>query len=156
MLDIYDGWVDGWIDCLLYGRRVNRASSPCMSPAHGLHHPPSNQTEPQALEGAGGDRHSAARASFAAALFFEARGEGTLAQTLLAAVARLDGDGDLYLYGLARSHLGRMRRRMAAQGAAARRVVKAGPLVQALSPKRLNSPYAGSGVGMVPPLSQSC
>lgn len=55
------------------------------------------------LDAAGGDRHSAARASFAAALYHEARGEGDLAQPLLAAVARLDVDGDLS--GLARCHL---------------------------------------------------
>jgi hypothetical protein len=114
--------------------------------------PPTTHT--QVLEGACGDRHSAARASFASALYFEARGEGHLAVPLLTAVAELDGDGDLYLYSLARAHLGRLRRRFAARGVAMR--VPRGPLTQALSPKRLNSPYSYSRSGVVAPLSQSC
>lgn len=123
-------------------------------PPHLINPPPqtTTTTTQQVLEGACGDRHSAARASFASALYFEARGDGNLAVPLLRAVAELDGDGDLYLYALAKAHLGRMLRRLAAQGATAR--VHPGPLTQALSPKRLNSPYLSSGV--VAPLSQSC
>ncbi len=104
------------------------------------------------MEGACGDRHSAARASFASALYFEARGDSHLALPLLRAVAKLDEDSDIYLYSLAKAHLGRLLQRMAAQGATPR--VEPGPLTQALSPKRLNGPYARAGV--VAPLSQSC
>ena len=60
----------------------------------------------QVLEAAAGDRYATARASLAAALYFEARGDGHCALPLLRAVAELDGDaGDGALRGLARCHL---------------------------------------------------
>lgn len=63
-------------------------------------------TVEEVLEGACGDCHSAARASFACALYYEARGqvEG-MALPLLKAVADLDCGGDTYLRSLASLHL---------------------------------------------------
>jgi len=60
------------------------------------------------LDHASGDCHSAARASFACALFFEAKGEREaemMALPLLSAVASVDCGGDTYLRSLARIHL---------------------------------------------------
>jgi len=64
------------------------------------------------LDHASGDCHSAARASFACALFFEAKGEREaemLALPLLSAVASVDCGGDTYLRSLARIHLHHVR-----------------------------------------------
>ncbi len=67
-------------------------------------------TVEEVLDCACGDCHSAARASFACALYFEARGqvEG-MALPLLQAVADLDCGGDTYLRSLAFIHLQQLR-----------------------------------------------
>lgn len=77
-------------------------------------------THQQVLEAAAGDRYATARASFAAALYFEARGDGPLALPLLRAVAALDGDayGDGALRGLARCHLRVLEARLVAAAVA--------------------------------------
>lgn len=65
------------------------------------------------LDHASDDCHSAARASFACALYFEARGRGreteTMALPLLSAVASVDCGGDTYLRSLARIHMHHVR-----------------------------------------------
>ncbi len=78
------------------------------------------------LAGASGDRHSTARASFASALYFEARGEGHLALPLLQAVAGLDSEGGSdFLRGLARCHVRVLEARLRQQAAAEERLAAA-------------------------------
>jgi hypothetical protein len=103
-----------------------------------------------------GDCHSAARASFACALFFEAKGEENMALPMLYAAADVEngqGGGDTYMLSLARLHLRQLQRRLAAQEA--RPYVNPGPLTEILSPRRLNANNRARGK-MVSPLSQSC
>lgn len=67
-------------------------------------------TVEEVLDCACGDFHSAARASFACALYFEARGQvERMALPLLQAVADLDCGGDTYLRSLAFIHLQQLR-----------------------------------------------
>lgn len=68
----------------------------------------------QVLSSALCDCHAAQRASFAAALYHEARGEDDRALHLLVAVAGGASDGDVYMQELARCHLRVLRKRMAA------------------------------------------
>lgn len=99
-----------WVNACCYAGALSPAM-PCdtIGYAHTPYRPlasqPTTQNK-QALEAAAGDRYATARASFAAALYFEARGDGHCALPLLRAVAKLDGDaGDGALRGLARCHL---------------------------------------------------
>ncbi len=75
-----------------------------------MHHPPS-----QVLASSLADCHASQRASFAAALYHEARGEDDQALPLLVAVAGMAADGDVYMRELARCHLRVLRRRVAAK-----------------------------------------
>ena len=105
-----------------------------------------------------GDCHSAARASFACALFFEAKGEENMALPMLYAAADVgngQGGGDTYMLSLARLHLRQLQRRLAAQEASP--YVNPGPLTEILSPRRLNASTHNRARGkIVSPLSQSC
>lgn len=104
------------------------------------------------LEYACGDCHSAARASFACALFYEAKGEESMSLPLLYAAADLDCGTESYMISLARVHLQQLRRRLAAQGVMPH--VTAGPLTDTILSKRLNASNVRGTV--VSPLSQSC
>ena len=71
-----------------------------------------NATVEEVLDCACGDCHSAARASFACALYFEGRGDKAKAFALLKAVVEIDSAGDTYLRNLGRVHLSELRRGM--------------------------------------------
>ena len=69
-------------------------------------------TVEEVLDCACGDSHSAARASFACALYFEGRGDKATAFALLEAVVEVENAGDTYLHNLGRVHLSELRRGM--------------------------------------------
>lgn len=69
-------------------------------------------TVEEVLDCACGDSHSAARASFACALYFEGRGDKATAFALLKAVVEVENAGDTYLHNLGRVHLSELRRGM--------------------------------------------